>query len=283
MKQLKKVYTLNFWYGYNYGASLTAFALYTMLQNNGYDISLIDNMNDAEQALQKKYFSQKFIPNYCKITNNINRYEVLKKINDEAPIYLTGSDQVFRPILAPDKVEQFYLDFANKNSNKIATSVSFGVTEKQFLSENSPELIEKLKKSIQSFDYISVRETSGIDICKNIFNVDAKWIIDPVFMIDKQYYIDIAKKSKIDYSNKIASYIFNQDKIFDQIYKKLEKQYQVKVELLAFQNKPMEDWLSAIINSKLVITDSFHGICFCIIFNKPFICTARVTKTFPLF
>lgn len=270
----KNAYTLNYWYGSNYGATLTSYALYKLLEQLGLNPSLVNNMNDIEEAVQNKMFSQKFLKNF-NIIKNINSYRNLKAINNPQSLFLTGSDQVFRPYLTGKKLDQFLLDFVDETSLKIAISASFGVDKEQFLKETSREIIAKMKKSFESFDVISVREKSGVEICKDLFGVNAELIIDPVFIFDKQNYINIANKSKKDYSNTIATYIFSKDKQYKNVYKNFEKRYNAKVIELAFKNIALEDWLSAILNSKLVITDSFHGICFCLIFNKPFICPAN--------
>lgn len=277
MDKKQNIYTLNFWYGSNYGASLTAYALFVLLSKFNDSVFLVDNMNYIESIIQNKMFSQKFLSKYCKITDNINKIQNLQKINGPNNIFFTGSDQVFRPKYLEEKMGQFLLDFADITSKRVAVSASFGGDKEQFLRENSNDIINRMKLSLQAFDFISTREKSGVEICKDVFNVDAEWIIDPVFQIDRSYYDKIADSCKKDYSNKIACYIFDETKEHRKAYKYLEQRYNAKIEKLCYRNISIEHWLSAIKNSKLVITNSFHGMCFSIIFNKPFICLSKET------
>ena len=175
-------------------------------------------------------------------------------------------------------LEQYLLDFARPEAKKIAFSASFGVGKEEFLNENSEEIIEHMKNSLQSFDFISVREKSGVEICKEVLGVDAEWIIDPVFILEKAKYEELLNNATKDYSNKIVSYVLDNDKNYDRAYRHLEKQYNAKIVKLADSNESVENWLSAIKDCKLFITDSFHGICFALIFNKPFICISNKSR-----
>ena len=135
-----------------------------------------------------------------------------------------------------------------------------------------------MKKSLQSFDFISVREKSGVEICKEVLGVDAEWIIDPVFILEKAKYDELINNATKDYSNEIVSYVLDNNKSYDKAYRHLEKQYGSKVVKLANSNESVENWLSAIKNCKLFVTDSFHGVCFALIFNKPFICISNKSR-----
>lgn len=257
------VYTQNFWYANNYGACLTAYALYNILETLERVPLLIDTSKVNESL---SYLFGEFIKKYCKTISQNNIHDISKSV------FITGSDQVFRPKLTKDRSYQFMLDFVQAASKKIAFSASFGVDKERFLKENTPKTINKMKASLKSFDFISVREKSGVEICKDLFDVAAEWIIDPVFILDKNKYIELAKNSSFDYSNKIISYILDPNKKYQKAYNHINKQYNTQTLKLAGSNIQIENWLSAIKDCKLLITDSFHGICFAIIFNKPFIC-----------
>lgn len=268
------IYNVNFWHTRdNYGANLTAFALQSFL-NNSY---LVDNSLLQNEIINRKWsFSFDFQRKYLKTTKSIDKN--CEELNQNANTFITGSDQVFRPIYTQDKPEQYWLDFVKPTSKKIAFSASFGVGKEDFLKENSKEIIEHMKNSLQSFDFISVREKSGVEICKEILGVDAEWIIDPVFILEKAKYDKLINNVTKDYSNEIVSYVLDNNKSYDKAYKHLEKQYGSKVVKLADSNESVENWLSAIKNCKLFVTDSFHGLCFALIFNKPFICISNKSR-----
>lgn len=269
-----KIYITNFWHTRdNYGANLTAFALQEVLQQLGFENKLVNNPIFANEIKLKKFFGFKFQQQHLKTTQKIDQNADV--LNSDCEIFITGSDQVFRPIFTQGMPEQYWLDFVKPDKKKIAFSASFGVDKEQFLKENSQEIIEHMKNSLNSFDFISVREKSGVEICKDLFDVDAEWIIDPVFILDKSRYDDLIQSATEDYSNKIVSYILDINKEYKKAYKYLSEQYQVNVVEVANSNESAENWLKAIRDCKILITDSFHGMCFAIIFNKPFICLAN--------
>lgn len=273
-----KFLIFNFWWSSNYGAMLTAYSLKLILNYYTQNIKLVENKTFTEFLINlPSKFVKNFSNSYFQILKNLNFYSDYLSLYNKS-VFITGSDQVFRPIYYPNKLEQYLLDFAKPEAKKIAFSASFGVCKEQFLKENSKEIIEHMKKSLQSFDFISVREKSGVEICKEVLGIDAEWIIDPVFILDKVKYDDLINSSTKNYSDKIVSYVLDDNKTYNKAYKYLEKKYGTKVIKLADSNESVENWLSAIQNSKLFITDSFHGVCFAIIFNKPFICISNKSR-----
>lgn len=250
----KNVYITNFWYASNYGANLTAYALYKMVSKYCNNVFLLNNLKNKDKIVYQKSFAKKFIEKYCKIRN----YE-----KEGDAILITGSDQVFNPNCEPYYAKDHFLDFADINDKKVSFSASFGGSKEKFLKENSKEMIDRIKKSLKSFDFVSVRENSGVEICKDILEVDAEWIIDPVFSLEVKDYEELIKNSTKDYSGKTVSYMINN---------KIETYNGAKIIELFHSNESVENWLNAIHTCKLFITNSFHGVCFAIIFNKPFIC-----------
>ena len=207
------VYIQNFWYVNNYGACLTAYALYTII-----------------------------------------------------------SDQVFRPFLTKDNLNKFLFDYVNQ-AKKIAFSASFGVNKEKFFQETSEEIIENMKNSLKSFDFISVREQQGVEICQDIFGVNAEWIIDPVFILNNSYYYDLSKNLKKPTKEYIASCIF--EKKNNKLDKFLSKKHNCKVFELHNSKLSIEEWLNKIANCRFLVTNSYHAMCFAIIFNKPFIALSK--------
>ena len=277
MSQIEnKILILNYWWAANYGANLTAYALQQLLKEYNYKNVLVDNSEKYYQITLLKYSSlKKKKKQYLSSSNKIESISNCNKLNKKFNTFITGSDQVFRPAYIEKNKYQYLLDFADANSKKIAFSASFGVDKKQFLKEADDKTIRQMKASLQSFDFVSVREKSGVEICKDLFNVNAEWIIDPVFILEIDKYIDLIKNSTIDYSGKIVSYILDTNKKYKKAYKYIEKKYNTKVIETANSNISIENWLASIRDCKFLITDSFHVMCFAIIFNKPFICIAN--------
>lgn len=273
------IYNFNFWHTRdNYGANLTAFALQCLL-NNSY---LVDNSLLQNDIINRKWtFSFDFQRKYLKTTKSIDIN--CEDLNQNANTFITGSDQVFRPIYTQDKPEQYWLDFVKSTSKKIAFSASFGVNKDYFLEENAPEVIEHMKNSLRSFDFISVREKSGVEICRDVLGVEAKWIIDPVFILKKSKFDELIKNAsgkilKQVQNDTIVSYVLDTNKEYKKAYKYLTQKYGGKVVETANSNISVESWLKSIRDCKLFVTDSFHGMCFAIIFNQPFICISNKSR-----
>ena len=271
----QKIYITNLWHTKtNYGANLTAYALQNILRNLGRESLLTDNISLLAALLTRKgKFSASFVKQNLKTTRHFEGG--LDFLNSETDTFITGSDQVFRKIYMQGKPEQYLLDFAAKDKKKIAFSASFGIDKGEFLKETPAEVIEHMKTSLKSFDFISVREKSGVKICKDVLGVDAEWIIDPVFILDRTYYDGLIKNSAKDYKNKIVAYVLDTNKEYKKAYKFLSEKYNKPVIETADSNISVEDWLASIRDCDLFVTDSFHGMCFAMIFNKPFICISN--------
>lgn len=273
------IYNFNFWHTRdNYGANLTAFALQSLL-NNSY---LVDNSLLQNDIINRKWsFSFDFQRKYLKTTKRIDKN--CEQLNKTSNTFIIGSDQVFRPIYTQGKLEQYLLDFVRPTSKKIAFSASFGVNKDYFLEENSPEVIEHMKNSLRSFDFISVREKSGVEICRDVLGVETKWIIDPVFILKKLKFDELIKNAsgkilKQVQNDTIVSYVLDTNKEYKKAYKYLSEKYGGEVVETAKSNISVESWLKSIRDCNLFVTDSFHGMCFAIIFNKPFICISNKSR-----
>lgn len=269
MNMKNNVSILNYWWAANYGANLTAFALQQLIKNS----ILINNSNFQQYISNSQLkFHKNFAKNYLNTSKICRTYSTFNNLNKNCNTFVVGSDQVFRPHINKSIFDTFLLNFADITSKKIAFSASFGVSKEQFLKENTTEKIEQMKISLKSFDFISVREKSGIEICKDLFDVKAKWIIDPVFILDRSKYDELITKATKDYTNKIVSYAFNETKEYKVACNYIKNKYKSEIIELMHSRESIENWLAAIKNCKLLITDSFHGMCFALIFNKPFIC-----------
>ncbi len=269
-----KIYIQNFWYVNNYGACLTAYALYKILENMDYNVFLIDLSQKHEKEL---YLFKSFVTNYCNTTKWIKNFLDVESINKSNTIFITGSDQVFRAFFKKKYIRKYFdyflFDYLNPNAKKIAFSASFGLDRVGFINETNLNTIDKMKTSLKSFDFISVREKSGVEICKYLFDVNAEWIIDPVFILNKKYYENLATQSSQNFNGKIVSCMF--DKKDNKVDKFLLKKYNAEVIELWNSNLSIEEWLSAIKDCKFLITNSYHAMCFAIIFNKPFIALSK--------
>lgn len=195
--------------------------------------------------------------------------------------YVVGSDQVWRP--SYNNIYFTFLYFAKGwNVKRCAYAASFGTDEWEYSSEET----ERCKYFACFFDAISVREESGILLCKKYLHVNAEHVLDPTFLLeikDYEYLIDNASTTpsegqifihfldkssdKIKLVDKIAK--ANKWKSFEVNSKVDEHELNSPIEQRI--QPPVEQWLRAFKEAKYVVTDSFHATAFSIIFNKPFI------------
>ena len=259
---------LNYWFGSNYGAILTAFASQKLIDGLGYHSKIIQYVPEGDWL--KKYknsVSQKFAEKYLNTTGLYTEVDELRDLNNLTNTFIVGSDQVWRYVSAGWH-QAFYFNFVNCDKKKIAHAVSFGVD----YFEAGATKTELIKFLIKRFDYISIREKKGLNICKNDFDVLAEHIVDPVFAINKSEYETIINNRTTDPSQGLVSYVLDNNKKINRLHEFVSKKYNEPVNLIEGGGIGVENWLSEIADCKLLITDSFHGTCFAIIFNKPFIC-----------
>ena len=149
---------------------------------------------------------------------------------------------------------------------------SFGKT----VWEEDASFTDKVKTCLQQFTAISVRESSGVSICKDVFGVNAECIIDPTIAWgDYKKFITHGEKKQI------ACFVLKRDNpVFPAVADRLSEFTSLPVKLIDYNNgkydclktrqKSPVRWLNEIHNSDYVITDSFHGVAFCLLFKKHF-------------
>lgn len=272
------------WSEKNYGSELTYYALYKVICTLGLDPLMVERPrnatwapNEAPALFHKSPYAANAIHELY--PDKVSMYELNQKSN----VFIVGSDQIWHRNLYYDFGSVAFLDYIYNDKKKIAYASSFG---REYWTGSAIET-QEAAFYLKDFDYISVREQSGVSICENYFDVKAECVLDPVFLCDKENYIRLAEEVKeSSKGNYIGGYILDIDKFKIKILHKLQKELGIKCNLLtdAFrdiqldacelnikQNAFCEEWLNNIIYSEFVITDSFHGMCFAIIFNKPFI------------
>ena len=257
----------NFWWTENnYGAVLSAYAIQQYLLSQGFDFNLLNFLPNNKLP----EFSRDFVQKHLKLTHRIYKIEDLPMLNNSTENFVVGTDQVFRyKYIGKTLFPLYTLSFAQYNKHRVAFSASFG--KDNFDEAN---FFEKyvFKKCLQRFDSISVREESGVKLCKKNFGLKVEDILDPVLLLDKSFWHNLADSANVKTENKLVSYILDEDEETLKIYDFLEKKYKIKVEKLANSGLSPEAFLSSIKNAKYFITDSFHGACFALIFNKKVIC-----------
>nr|WP_297165194.1 polysaccharide pyruvyl transferase family protein [uncultured Dysgonomonas sp.] len=214
--------------------------------------------------------------------HNINEYKF--------DALIVGSDQVWRYTYIEDSVSRFYLDFAPYNTKKISYAASFGVSNWEYSSAET----QKIQSEIKSFSAISVREDSALSLCRDFLNMEAVHVIDPTLLLttkDYNYLIENCEYKQSSFDGNIFTYILDSDLEKKKVISKIEKVLGLKsfsvynpnykdVESPVLERimPPIEDWLNGIRTAEYIITDSFHGCVFSILYNKPFIVYGNVER-----
>lgn len=203
--------------------------------------------------------------------------------------FIVGSDQVWRPNYG-NGIGKFFLEFLEGNSVKrISLAASFGTSDWEFTPEQTIHCAALAKK----FNAISVREESGVELCRKFFNVGATCIIDPTMLLSPADYKELVCKCKKTHSvkNKIFCYVLDKSKDKENAITVVSRSLNMNVDSIEAEPKlppyasiktalkdtpkPVEQWLRSFEEACFVITDSFHGTVFSILHHRPFVVLAN--------
>jgi hypothetical protein len=296
----------------NYGGIIQNYALQKVFADLGHETITIrrdfDNPHSKIKILASKYktlffrqilkskdpkyidlnktskHNQIFLKKYIKLspklddTNELSKYFSKEKFDG----VVVGSDQVWRPKYSPN-IFNFYLDFLEEKNTikKVAYAASFGTEEWEYTQEQT----RKCKELIQQFDSISVREDSGIQLCKEHLNrKDATHVLDPTLLLDAADYSQLI--GAVEKNLGLFSYVLDDSiekiEFIDNCAKELNLERstnQAKFKTNTYKSDniedyiipPLEGWLQGFRDAEFVITDSFHGTVFSILNKKPFL------------
>lgn len=229
---------------------------------------LLNSFVGIRNNLLKKIRFNKFKKNII-ISSKRYNYNNISQANDEYKIFITGSDQVWNLDLNNDK--NYYLDFVNGNNIRNSYAASFG----------NIDMLEKheeyLRNCLKKYENISVREESAKVKLNEKFNIEASLVLDPTFLLSKNDWEKVCenKTSKEKY---ILLYVLHEESTY-RIAEKisqltnlkvyvLNESYRKRIRAKYIRNVGPDKFINLIKNAEYVITDSFHGTAFSIIFRK---------------
>ncbi len=290
---------------HNYGGLLQAYALQKYLRTQGHDVLVIDFSYNTKPRLWglkrillnliRKYLlrrpmvnveqkkreierhTNRFRAENIRMTQaitSLNEFECVKQYQFDA--FVVGSDQVWRPAYSPG-LPAFFLEFLGDDDNdtiRISYAASFGVDH---CSEFSDKDLTRYGTLLRKFHAVSVREDSAVKLCQDHFAVSAKHVIDPTLLLDKEDYCTLIESDKIPVSTgNMMVYVLDKapekQLIIAEVARVRDlKPYIVMPDEVDGIYPPVTQWLRGFMDAEYVVTDSFHGVAFSIIFNKPFI------------
>ena len=312
-----KIGIMTFWWSEdNYGQLLQCYALQKYLRDQGHDPFLIryDPRNDyAPTPLYRKllkalnpvklagylslkrrmYLSSKeytthnrqfsiFRDTYLKQSERIYySYDELKANPPQADCYIVGSDQVWafsNGALQKVKklVHAYFLDFGSDSIIRMAYAASWG---REQIPDN---FVDEIQPLLKKFQKVSVREKSGIDICRRCGYETAQWVCDPTLLLDAEVYREIYRNTNVSAPQKpyvLFYYLDNGGKFDKKSVFRFAQERNLDVRYIS-ANMNMDayektyatipEWLCLVDNAQYVITNSFHCCVFSILFRKQF-------------
>ncbi len=281
---LKRKYDVGitgFWRVFNYGGDLTYYALYHVIMDLGLEPLMIEACDPkmtkgaplSPTRLETKYPWFNIAPWYTDI-------EKQKEVNHRVYTIMVGSDQVWNPNLINSGILGCYsLDFAVPWRNTVAYSSSFGKTHYVIDSPEKEDHIRLLKK----IRHVSVRESSGVDICAG-FGIKAKHVLDPVMLCDVKHYEELVRNATITYPEHFALCFvrhvgmhLNPLRLSNEMGKEVisiggpDINIEDEHPYLMMNARTVENWIKALMECEYVLTDSFHAVAVAIALKKPFI------------
>lgn len=283
-----KVNLLTIHYSLSYGAVMQTYATCKVLEKLGCKVTIINFKNDIEK-IKNKSFKYWIINGIRKFKFEIFRKKYLPPLTKEmytpdlslmpkADLFLSGSDQIWNPKITKGNLLTYMFAFLPDNIRRISYASSFG------LNEWDPNYKEnkKIHEALRKFNKISVREDKGVEICNKIFGLDATHVLDPTLLLEKEEYFEIT--GEVKEKDEIICFKFSQNEEFIKCAHFIKNELHLKLSLLnTCRPKPGFNkyiftpflgpvkWLKKIASAKFIITDSFHGLTFAIIFNKDFV------------
>lgn len=297
---MSKIGLLTFSNTQNYGAALQCYALSKYLQNMGNDVEVFDYRNTnieltgkrrlksihtpkdlilwalthKEFRLREKEFDQ-FNSDFLNLVS-CDGVEQLRQASKDYDYFIVGSDQVWNYNLTKSD-ETYFFPFKSLHAKKIAYSASFGSCGIDL------DQWKSIKEYISDFHAISVREASGAELLKDKTGIDASFTIDPTLILNKDTWKSMARKSPEKTKYVLAYVISKRELVTDSIIR-MGKKMNLPVVIIQtgtihttsgakdIKLASPQDFIDYFYNAEYVVTDSFHGTCFSLIFEKDFHC-----------
>lgn len=274
------------WCHENFGGCLTYFSLERALKKMGYSVLMIQEAKGlpGRYIIPETCISMTFAKKNYECSPQVDARE-LEKFNNVCDSFIIGGDQVWNNNIHFVK-EDCFLNFVDENKTKISYSSSFGSKR-----HNPPKsFIDMAKPLLKRFDNISVREDYAVDLAREKYGVEARQVIDAVFLLDKKDFIEAARDSNFAFPNKyLFAFILNPSiekrKQIESIARKLNLEivccpdaasayHESFSKIFSGMNilRPLSlsNFIQAYSNAQYIITDSFHGTCMSYIFRKDF-------------
>jgi len=276
-----RVGIITFHWATNYGAVLQAYALQEALKELGHDAEIINyKPSQYDDSLWPFIKFRKFLDfeNYCisrkkeaklsefrlEYLEQTHRFRTLKSLREGIKGYdalITGSDQVLNPSFLEHGEHHgstaYFLDFGGNEVKRYVYAASFGVTE------YPSALCEKVRPLISKFTAVSSRESSGKKIFRKMGALNPVVVCDPTLLHQSLFYDRLINHDVEIASADVSSYFLRgRDKHISKVL--------TVINAKQISDESLKEWINIIRSSKHLVTNSFHGMMFCLIYHVPF-------------
>ena len=284
---------LGLWWSCNYGAVLTSFSLHCVLSRQGYRVLLLDHapmtmashVNDPGSVF-RTFFREEGIESIP-----ISSRRDAERTNRLADTFIAGSDQLWNYKYTHNQDMQYYLDFVDGEKRKIAYATSLGDLPVQ----PPQDYLDRIPRYLDCFHAISVREGDSVRTLRERYHISATHLVDPVFLTSMEDCNRLTQKAS-PMPDGMLTYFLDITESYGQACAAISRELALPSAHLLDPSGDMElkkqyfpegrvhaaatiyEWVRAFQDCKCVITDSFHGTCFAIIFNKPFLCIKNAQR-----
>lgn len=288
----------------SFGASLQMYAIFRAVQKLGHDVEIINYQNKymkSEKHIVSKSTSKRirrFISNIfhfpqkrafhtfekiylCKYPSRIlSDSKKLQIISKRYNAVICGSDQIWNPNITGNDIN-YFLRFCGESTKRIAYAPSFGVDEV------TDDFGTAIREELTKFSALSVREKEGSELVKRLIGKDINVVLDPTFLIEANEWQSIEKQHPIVkdgeyilyYTIRSSENLWNRCKILSaktglkiiRVGGNAIKRITNKEPMIDYaSNLSPSEWLSLVHHARYVVTNSFHGSVFSIIYHKNF-------------
>lgn len=292
--QKNKVGIVTWFQSVNYGSQLQAYALTRAINKLGYEAYMISMSHYPiiKTFVYKSIYKsilRRFILSLIKDRNVLFVKKYLREwfMNYHSPSFehinnmICGSDQIWAPI----QYNPYYmLSFVPNNVNKISYAASIG------LEEIPDRLVDSYKKYIRRINHVSVRENKGSDLLKDKCGIESTVVLDPTLIVEKKEWDSIKIKSSIDFDY-IFCYFLNKNHKYRALVEEYAQNRGFRIvgvsdnvndstwmDLLSHEQVGPCEFIGLVEGSMAVVTDSYHGTIFSMLYHKPFILFERFNK-----
>lgn len=280
-----KIGLLTYHHSTSYGAMMQTYATCRVLKQLGHEVKIVDIRQSEKHRKgflkillglfyikrnkQINDFKKKF---YAPLTRRYMTMDELRRNPPDVDCLVVGSDQTWNPNISKDKAMSYFLDFGGDNIRRISYASSFGMSGWK----ESDSLTQNARRCLSRFKCLSVREKTGKQILKDTFGLNSNIVLDPTLLFDS--YNEIT--SDIPQREELVCYKLVRNKDFYDNISKIKDRLGIPARLLVnaypvrglkYTYPPsIKEWLQRIGGARFVITDSFHGLAFCLIFQRQF-------------